>query len=199
MICMKENSISESDLLISICNGNEQDFGKLFFNYKDLVFSIALTVTGNSFDAQEVVQDVFSRIWLYKQTLSTIGNFNAWVRTVSKNRSLTLLKKRAVELKNKELLAGHLPRATNSAEGLIQKKELQILINNAMQELSPQQRKIFELSKLDDMDRGTIAKRLGLSATTVSNHLTAALKVVRGYLFEHQYFLAFLAFILYNC
>mgnify|MGYP001556355859 CR=1 FL=1 len=100
---MGGNSINEKDLLISISNGNELAFGKLFSQYKDTVYSIGLALTANTFDAEEVVQEVFSRIWRYKETLPNIIVFDFWIKTVARNRGLTLLKRKAVEIKKRHI------------------------------------------------------------------------------------------------
>ena len=185
-----ENHLDCNDeLLISVSNGDEQAFGDLFFQYKDIVYSIALSITANACDAEEVVQDVFSRLWANKASLPKINAFKYWIKTVARNRALTVLKKRSVEMKRMGSLLNYFPLELPNAEQEIQKKELQSLISDAMDKLSPQQRRIFELSKLSGMDRNAVAKRLGLSSTTVSNHLSIALKAVRTYLFEHRYML----------
>lgn len=183
---MGKHIFNDQDLLISIANGDQAGFEELFFKYKNLVFAISLKVTANSFDAEEVVQDVFSRIWIYRAGLTDINDLSSWIKAVTRNRALTLLQRRATELKNKQRISAQLTAvAPGSADGDIQRKEFQSLIRKSMGGLSPQQRKIFVLSKLHGMDRNAIARNLGLSATTVSNHLTAALKIVRAYLFKH--------------
>lgn len=179
-------------LFISLAEGNEQAFRELFFSYKDLVYSIALSYTSNHSDAEEIVQEVFSRLWKYREDLPQVNEITAWIRTVTRNQSFSALKKKAIELKRKKELAGYFPvQIENPGQAMIHEKELQVILNEAMDRLTPQQRKIFELSRLQGLDRNAIAEMLGLSATTVSNHLTIALRTVRSFLYEHRCIIIF--------
>ncbi|ANI89615.1 hypothetical protein A9P82_10130 [Arachidicoccus ginsenosidimutans] len=182
---MDEHYVENNRLLALISNSDESAFEKLFFMYKNLVYSIALAYTESQADAEEIVQDVFSRIWNYRHNLGAIKNFSAWINTVTRNRSLTILKKRAIEYQRKEdYLSSYFHKETNSTEQYIEDKELQILFEDMLNRLSPQQRKIFELSRIQGQDRKTIAKNLGLSQATVSAHLTIALRTVRTFLYN---------------
>lgn len=194
---MKGSVIDNDCLLDKIADNDEQAFEKLFNAYKGRVYSIALVFTESNTEAEEIVQDVFSRIWKYREKLREIENFQAWITTVARHRSLTILKKIALEHTQREALF----RFSNNksvidAEREIQEKELQALLHDALTRLTPQQRKIFELSRLQGLDRKTVARTLGLSPATVSVHLTVALRMVRSFLYEHHYETFFLCLII---
>lgn len=184
---MRSISTNNDHLFTSISSGDEQAFGELFFAYKDFVYSSALFYTKDHSDAEEIVQEVFSRIWKYRERLSEVNEFTAWIRTVIRNRSLSALKKKATEEKQKKELFGYFTREIENTEQGMKEKELQALLKEAMTKLSPQQCKIFELSTVQGMDRNTVAQLLGLSSKTVSNHLTIALRTIRSFLHEHKY------------
>lgn len=183
--------INNDHLLIDISNGNEQAFAELFFAYKDFVYSSALFYTKDHSDAEEIVQEVFSRIWKYREKLLEVNEFTAWIRTIIRNRSLSALKKKATEEKQKKELFGYFAHETENIEQGVKEKELQALLKEAMTKLSPQQCKVFELSMVQGMDRNTVAQLLGLSSKTVSNHLTIALRTIRSFLYEHKYVITF--------
>jgi len=185
-------------LFISISNGDEQAFGKLFFAYKDMVYSIALVFTENKADAEEIVQEVFSRVWKHREKLPEINEFTAWIKTVTRNRCLSDLKKKAVEMQRKKEISYYLSLETENTGQGVEAKELQALIHEAMAQLSTQQRKIFELSRLQGMDRNTIARMLDISPATVSVHLTIALRTVRNFLRQHRHnIFTFICLLLY--
>lgn len=178
----------DDDFLIRIAQGNEQAFGNLFNAYKHKVYSTALFLTKSETDAEEIVQDVFSRIWKYRRRLPEVKNFSAWIITVTRNRSLTVLKKIAIEHTRRQAML-YQPDCTSLAdtESGLRRKELHLLLQSALRCLTPQQRKVFELSRLEGLDRKTVAASLGLSPATVSVHLTIALKRVRTFLYEYNY------------
>lgn len=185
----------EDDFLVSIAEGNEQAFERLFNTYKHKVYTTAMLFTKNETDAEEIVQDVFSRIWRYRTKLPDVNNLPAWIMTVTRNRSLTILKKIATEQRQRQIMP-YRPDRTSliDTEFGIRQKELHFLLQSALKRLTPQQRTIFELSRLEGLDRKTVAASLGLSPATVSVHLTIALKRVRTFLYEYNYELIFLYF-----
>ncbi|MDE1192577.1 MAG: sigma-70 family RNA polymerase sigma factor [Arachidicoccus sp.] len=175
-------------LLTNIANDNERAFEVLFNTYKDRIYSIAMLLTQNKAYSEEIVQDVFTRIWKFRKKLTEIENFDAWITTVARHRSLTVLKQIATENINKRAFLQSLKQICGTdTEHNIQQKELQILLCDALNRLTPQQRRIFELSRLQGEDRHTISRTLGLSPATVSVHLTIALRTVRSFLHKHQY------------
>lgn len=177
------NAIEENNcLIIRISKEDEKAFQKLFMLYKDKVYSIASVYSDNLNDAEEVVQDVFLRIWKYRTKLININNFEAWLVTITRNRALTILKKRAIESKRKEGLSNYFPKSINDTAYRIEERQLQNMLEEALEHLSPRQRKIFELSRIQGKDRVSIAQNLGLSPTTVSVHLTIAIRIVRSFI-----------------
>lgn len=175
-------------LFREMANDNQSAFERLFRAYRDQVYTIAMFITRDTQDAEEVVQDVFSCIWKDRDKMAGIKNFEAWLTTVSKNKSVSVVRKTAIR-NTKKMSLESLAKAKSAfnTEDRMQVKELQILINEALDHLTPRQRKIFELSRLQGRDRNFIADTLGISPATVSVHLTIALKTIRSFLGDHQY------------
>lgn len=169
-------------IINEIANGNENAFTTLFFHHKDRVFTIAFAYTENRFDAEEIVQDTFLRVWKNRHKLPEIENVEAWLFTIARNLSLTVLKRIARQGVRKENAIAYQPTEINDTNELLQRREIQQLLQKALLRLSPQQRRVFELSRLDGMDRADIAAVLDLSPATVSVHLTIALRIVRAFL-----------------
>jgi len=188
-------NLDDDCLLRAIAQDNEWAFTKLFYAYKDKVYTIAMLFTKNETEAEEIVQEVFSRIWKYRHKLPEIKNFSAWMVTVTKHRALTVLHKIAKEQMGRQQLSklsGNQPNL--DTEYSLRHKEVQSLLQSALQVLTPQQRKIFELSRLSGLDRKAVAASMGLSPATVSVHLTIALRRVRHFLYEHSYEVLLLVF-----
>jgi len=178
-------------VLAAVARGDQRAFAELFSTYKDFVYSSALYYTKDHADAEEIVQEVFSRIWKYREKLSEVYELTAWIRTIIRNRALSALKKKAINEKRKKDLYGYFMAETQDTEQGVKAKELQLLLSEAMDKLSAQQCKVFELATVQGMDRGAVAQLMGLSPKTVSNHLTIALKTVRSFLYEHKYVLTY--------
>lgn len=172
------------ELITAISLGKETAFRQLFDQYKDRVFSTAYAYTESRADAEEIVQEVFLRIWKNREKLPQIEIFPAWLHTITRNRCLSALKKKALEEQRRREVISNLTVQCVVAEAASQEKEMQSILQSALNDLSPQQRKVFIMSRLQGLDRKTIAQRLELAPATVSVHLTIALKAVKNYLMK---------------
>jgi len=169
-------------LLAVVSQGNETAFRQLFEMFKDRVFSTAYAYTENRADAEEIVQEVFLRIWKNREKLPQIETFPAWLYTITRNRCLSALKKKALEEQRHKDVVSIMTINATTTETSTQEKEMESILQLALGDLSPQQRKVFIMSRLQGLDRTTIAHKLELAPATVSFHLTIALKAVKSYL-----------------
>lgn len=161
---------------------NERAFEQLFTLCKDNVYTIALAYMEDTVDAEAVVLEVFLRVWKAGEKLLDVADFNAWLFTITKNCALTALKKEALRRKRElEFIDTNTGGMHYTPEDSMA-SDLQAVLHAAMNKLTPQQRKIFELSRLHGYDRAAIAKNLGIAPATVSAHLTIALNTVRSFL-----------------
>ena len=71
----KDSSYNEEELLAFIANGDELAFTRVFDYYRDRIYSIAFKITHSTTVAEEIVQDVFLKIWLRRDHLIEIENF----------------------------------------------------------------------------------------------------------------------------
>lgn len=182
------------DLIHQVAAGEHLAFEHFFYHYKSYVYSIALKFTHEESLAEEIVQDVFVRVWKYRDKLTEVQDVDAWMRTVTKNRSLTELKKLAKDAAGKKGYFDWQPAAWQSANSNGQSTDQ--LLQKAISRLTPQQQKVFELSFLEGMKKDQIAALLDISPATVGVHLKLAARSVRAFLTD-QSDLAILLLILY--
>lgn len=172
----------DSALLSAVAGGDQKAFGELFSRHKDRAYTIAITLTDDPLVAEELVQDVFLRIWKNRQKLITLDDFASWLYTITRNRALTALQKIAREGKNRAEFISYLPEEVNDTGKKMDDHDLQQLLETALARLSKQQRRVFELSRIQGYSREEVARELGLAPATVSVHLTIALRTVRAFL-----------------
>jgi len=183
------------DLIHQVAAGEHLAFEQFFFHYKSYVYSIALKFTHDEILAEEIVQDVFVRVWKYREKLSEVQDIDAWMRTVTRNRSLTELKRLAKDAQGKKEYFNWQPTEWQSANS--NGESTYQLLQKAISRLTPQQQKVFELSFLEGMKREQIAELLDISPATVGVHLKLAARSVRAFL-TNQSDLAILLLILYS-
>lgn len=175
----------ERKLVASLVSGDELAFCELYALYKDRLLFFALKFVKSRDLAEDVFQDAFTSIWQNRRFLNPNMPFAPYVYTIVKNRILNLLAglDKELELRN-AILSGSLD-STNETEDQVLDADLNILLEKALDALTPQQKRIFELSRKDMKSHKEIADQLGISVHTVQQHISAALKVIRSFLAKY--------------
>lgn len=166
----------------SFAKGDSGAFGSIFELYKKRVFAVALKMLKSETDAEEIVQDVFLSIWLAQAKLSNINDPEAYLFTITYNTIYDRLKKASRNQQLLNTIIDDLTQIQNITEETIAANETGRLINEAIQQLPPQQRTVYELCKQEGLSYDEVAERMHLSRNTVRNHLTEAMKTIRAFL-----------------
>ena len=184
-------------MLSKMADGDQLAFRQFFDIYKEKLFTFVYGLTHSKVDAEEVLQDVFLKLWESRSRLKEIDNPQAYIFRMTRNRTLDLLSRIGRDQKLIKQLWANIRMSEEFTEQILQARESQKLIREAMTELSDRQRKIIELSREEGLSHDEIASKLGLSKQTVKNHLSEALKKIRLYLDQHSHFLAIVFWIHY--
>ncbi|WP_157760974.1 RNA polymerase sigma factor [Chitinophaga caeni] len=187
---------NERDILLKVAAGDKSAFEALFEAQKDRIYTLSLQILKSSELAEDAVQDIFLKLWLQRSNLSSVDNFGAYLNTVTRNHLYNIYKKQALESTYALLLKADFEGNTDAlfADPAIY-AELKRLLGEAMQKLSPQQRRVYILGKQDGMKYDEIATALNISKETVKDHMSAALNTIREHMRVHGYSLSFLVFV----
>lgn len=172
---------TEKDLLQAVVQGDKDAFTRLFNNYRDKIYSISYELTGSSAIAEEIVQDVFLKIWLKRSALSDVTHFSAYLFTSTRNFVFTALKRIALRREVETNASQGAPAFYDDSENRLLQKEYTAVLASAIQRLPPQQRQVYQLAREQGCKREEIATRLNLSPETVKSHLAQALRSIRAY------------------
>lgn len=173
----------EKELLAQVAEGNEESFKVLFSTYNERLFNYISTIIKSREVAEEVVMDVFLKIWLGKEIITQIENFDAFLFRVAHNKSIDFLRSVAKDPIFKDMLWEEIQLSGNDrADTSILRKEFESKLREAISLLSAQRRKAYQLSREENMSHEQIAHHLGLSKNTVNNHIVEAQRFVRSYL-----------------
>ena len=134
--------------------------------------------------ASSVVQDVFTELWASRMKLQNDTNIQAWLFTVTKNKSLKLIGKERSRQNYQDYIRAR--QMAINYQSLSQfdtsnfdLEELKDKIKNALLKLSPASREVFEMSRYQDKKNKEIAEELNISIKTVEAHISKALKLLR--------------------
>lgn len=172
---------NEKELLHRIAAGDERAFRVFFDHYKDRFYAVALRMTRSDDVAQEMVQDIFLKVWQNRASLPDIIKPDSYFFTVLYRQIYGHYKKLSLERKMLKLIAES-PAFKNITDETVLAQESERLINEAIARLPRQQQLVFRLSKQDGLSREQIAEKLQISPNTVKHHLAAAMQSIRSYL-----------------
>ena len=168
------------DDIMDRLRGDDQNGLRDLFDayYRQLVrYSMKLVI--NQAVAEELVQDVFIRIWENRHTIRLTGSIKAYLYAAVKNRSLNHLKSKYNRMVFVDLDAAETASTSRPAEDDVILGELREAINRAVHSLPPRCRIIFNLSRNAGMSAEEIARHLGISRKTVHAQIAIALGKIK--------------------
>lgn len=174
----------EGRVISMLKQGDEAALRIIYDRFYDRVFYLAIQFLKSPESAEEIVQDVFLKLWEKRQEIDETRPVEAWLYTVTRNRVINQFRKVAREqacLKVKEVL----PETTDfdkTADKKILDREVENLLDQALRQLPEKQREVYRLARLEGYSRNEIADHLHISALTVKTHMARALISVRSYL-----------------
>jgi len=178
-----QNFHIEKELLARVSAGDEQAFRDLFDSYYGQLYHYIFGFIKSKQVAEELVMDVFLKIWLGRDIIPQIHNFNAFLFRVAHNKSIDFLRSVARDPKFQDLLWKNIQPANNvPADSSILVQEYEDKLREAVSLLPPQRKKVYQLSREQDMTHDQIAAQLNLSKHTINNHIVEAQRFIRTYL-----------------
>ena len=161
-----------------VAAGDEKAFGLLFHQYWDHIYTVAVSITRSTTASEDLVQDIFLKIWLNRSQLTSIEHFDNYLFIIARNAIYTSLRQTGIKASLLQKMEG--PGTANlTPEEELLAKESTKLIQQAVNQLSPQQQAVYNLSREGGLKYEQIAQKLGISKSTVRNHMVKALQNIR--------------------
>jgi RNA polymerase sigma-70 factor (ECF subfamily) len=154
-------------------------FEQVFKSHFKSLHAYAFTMVKDEMAAEELVQQVFYKIWERKAHLTIQTSLTAYLYRSVYHESLNHLKHRKVKAAYQSYATASMKHQSDNAEKKVLLGELETRLRQALQELPEQCRTIFQLSRFEELKYQEIADRLGLSIKTVENQMGKALKLMR--------------------
>jgi len=184
----------EKELLALIAKSDEAAFAELFDHYRNRIYSSARKLSRSAVIAEEIVQNVFLKIWLNRADLTGVNNFSAYLFVITRNEVYLALNRIARSYKIHSLFSKEQPPSDNDNERRFMDREYQNLLQKAIERLPVQQKKVYQLMKVQGLKREEAASLLRVHPETVKSHLAQAVKSVRSYCLLHLHLLYGLVF-----
>lgn len=187
----------EVEIITLVSQGDEHAFAKLFEHHQNKIYGVALRLTRSTSLAEEIVEDVFLKIWLKRSDLLQIENFSAYLFTVTRNRVYKILKQIAKNYQTVHLTENIQTIAPGSTEDYVIDKEYTSLLHQAITRLPKQQKEVYYLIKERGLKREEAASVLDLKPETIKFHLAEAMKNIRSFCTPHLDMIIFITFFLF--
>jgi RNA polymerase sigma-70 factor (ECF subfamily) len=175
----------EKELLQQIAAGDEKAFCRVFSEHWQNIYGVAFMLTKSAVLAEDMVQEIFLKIWIKRAHLPEVENFRNFLFVVARNHIFSELRKQSNEVSFTEQLIDYFTETRKDPEKALVHKQASEMISKAIEQLSPQQRVVYELSRDKGLTRDQIARQMGISPNTVRNHMAGALEQIRQYLQRH--------------
>lgn len=176
-----KNTKANTELVILLKKGDRVAFYNIYERYCKRLYGFVLRYIKVEADADGIVQEVFIKIWESRNKLDAYTSFESFLFTIAYNTTISLLRKRANEKKYLEHLKSiqQIQKAPDLIDE-IQLKELNEQVHNLLNELTPRQKEIFQLSREEGLTHDEIAKKLNISLNTVKKHMANSLSFLKS-------------------
>lgn len=174
-------------LLRRLAAGDEEAFNRLFERHRGKLYDYLVKVTRSAEISEEIVTDVFVKLWIGKELVTEIRQLDAFLHTVAYHKALDFL--RAVSRKRrlyKTYCDSFQPEPEKPADELLIDAESLQLFKRAVETLPPKRKLIYTMSREKGLTHEEIARALNLSPNTVKNSIVTATRVIGAFLHEHH-------------
>ena len=166
-----------------MAKGDKIAFRAIHDHYWQGMYNIALRFLKSPDEAMDIVQEVFLKLWIKRETLPETGDFKSYLFITTRNMLVSALRKK-LRLDNLARMYLSKEPAESLPDNALELKQLELLIREGVSQLPLQQQLIYHLTRHQGLSHEEVAGKLGIAKKTVSNITTRALMGLRRYLLE---------------
>ena len=173
---------TDESLFYQVSLDDEKAFEEIYNRYWSRLFGHAFKRIKDTEAAREIVQDVFTSLWMHRHERRVETSLVAYLHSAVRYRTLNQIEKNWIRTQHHLSIQRDPEPVHNMTEEGIFLKDLSEKLDNIISGLPPQCKRVFELSRYEYLNNREIAAQLNISEKTVENHLTKALRFLRTHL-----------------
>jgi RNA polymerase sigma-70 factor (ECF subfamily) len=184
----KINELSEKqdrELVELLIGGSQAALGELYARFKERLMYLCKQYMRNEADAEDIVHDVFLKIWNTRNFLNPEMSFSGYVQTITQNHTMKKFRHFDVHSRFVQSTLINETDSTNQTEDQIIDNDYEKLLEELIEGLSPRQKEVYRLSRKEGHTYKEIAELLHISVETVKEHASLALKKIEKQLMQH--------------
>lgn len=178
-------------------NGDEASFRLIYEKFSGSVYYLAVKFLKDTAWSEEIVQEVFLKLWINRASLDENGNMWLYLYVLAKRLCFNRLRDIRKSKESFDKLMITIEKVSECTEDEVLKTDLEQYLNRSIALLPDRQKMIFKLSRDEGLSHKEISEELGISSNTVKNHLVEALKTLKKSLHktDYLYFWLFFSFL----
>lgn len=177
---------NEKLLLDELRAGSAEAFTRLYRHYAEDLYYNVLSMVKDELTAEELVQDIFAHLWRKREEIKIESSFAAYLFTSSRNRVYNFFRK----LERDQALYKRIQAVASVHYSHIEEAlfagENEAILRRAIENLSPQRRRAFELCKIEGLSYKDASEEMGISLSTLKDHMSNARDSIRNYISSNQ-------------
>jgi RNA polymerase sigma-70 factor (family 1) len=182
----RQGSYNEEQLLKRLAAGDEMAFNAIYQQYQQPVFAFAFYLTKSRVLSEEVVQEIFVRVWEKREQFPENMVMLPYIKRMAQNLVLDIFRKAGREQVMQQTLYDAVSSVFDHPADQLLEKELHRIYRDGINRLPPQKKIIYTLHRDHQLSYEQIAGRLKLSPNTVRNHMAEAIRSVRAHVNKHS-------------
>lgn len=177
---MKSESVNcSASTIAALRSGDVSAFESVFVTFGPKLYAFALHLTKQREEAEEIVQEVFLKVWEQRQQLDLEQNFDGYLFSIARNIAYNKARRKVYEFAFAQYAATTAVAAVCYTEEAMAYQDLEKLLEDTYTALPPVRRQVFLLSRVEGKSNSEIARALNTSISNVENHLHKALKFIK--------------------
>lgn len=169
----------EAKCLEALGNGDHDAFNMLFMSYHSLVKRFLLGFIKEEDEVLDIAQDIFVKVWTHRKSAASIESFKAYLFRMTRNEIYNYYKLNTIRENHLEKYQQQSVWVDDLLEERILADELGLLLDIAIDNMPPQRKLIFKMSRKEGLSNEEISRQLNINKRTVENHITQALADLR--------------------
>ena len=182
---MIQGFIDEADLLRRVSDGDRKAFTILYSRYLNQLYRYIYLFTKSKVTSEEIVQNIFIKIWTNRQVLKNITSFKGYLYRSAKNLLLDEIRKNQVQTKVHLTLKPKTEESHEESDAVIIYNQYYQIAQDAINLLPEKRKQIVELRIKHHLTLDEIAEELSISKGVVKKQLYAGFSFIKAYLRKH--------------
>lgn len=177
--------LDEKNIVAALRNGRQDEFEKMFRAWYNPLCAYAYGFLTSRDEAEETVQSVFIQLWSKRKQLEVETSLKSYLYRSVRNHCINVLKHEKVKKEHRAFSIQNGQTSKSDSDESLTTEELKVKISVALDQLPKECRRVFELSRFEELKYAEIAERLNISIKTVENQMGKALRIMRAELKEY--------------